>query len=64
MVGGYKDVADFFDEVAGELVESTYKTSLIYGRKPNPIGKDNNHWSNLYKEVAMAHMSNSIPATP
>jgi len=62
-VGGYKEVADFFDEVAGELVESTYITSLVYGRKPNPFAKDDNHWGNLYKTVAMAHMTKSMAAT-
>ncbi|MDP3110768.1 MAG: AIPR family protein [Thermodesulfovibrionales bacterium] len=47
----FDEVKSFFDEIAPELVNSTYKTSLIYGRKPNPIGKDENHWDNLYKTV-------------
>lgn len=45
----FEEVKSFFDEVAPELVNITYKTSLIYGRKPNPVGKDDNHWDNLYK---------------
>jgi len=47
----------FFDEVAPELVATTYKTSLTYGRKPNPIGKDENHWDNMYKTVALHFLS-------
>jgi hypothetical protein len=47
------EVKAFFDEIAPELVTTTYKTSLIYGRKPNPIGKDDNHWDNMYKTVAL-----------
>lgn len=47
----FDEVKSFFDDIAPELVNSTYKTSLIYGRKPNPIGKDENHWDNLYKTV-------------
>lgn len=49
----FEEVKSFFDEIAPELVATTYKTSLIYGRKPNPIGKDENHWDNLYKTVAL-----------
>jgi hypothetical protein len=47
----FDEVKSFFDEIAPELVNITYNTSLIYGRKPNPIGKDENHWDNLYKTV-------------
>lgn len=51
------EIKDFFDEIAPELVATTYKTSLIYGRKPNPIGKDENHWDNMYKTVALHYLS-------
>lgn len=47
----FDEVKSFFDEIAPELVNITYNTSLIYGRKPNPIGKAENHWDNLYKTV-------------
>lgn len=49
----FSKVKSFFDEVAPDLVATTYKTSLTYGRKPNPIGKDDNHWDNMYKTVAL-----------
>lgn len=49
----FNEVESFFDEVAPDLVATTYKTSLIYGRKPNPMGKDENHWDNMYKTVAL-----------
>ena len=49
----FDKVKSFFDEVAPDLVATTYKTSLTYGRKPNPIGKDENHWDNMYKTVAL-----------
>jgi hypothetical protein len=49
----FDEVKSFFDEVAPDLVATTYKTSLTYGRKPNPIGKDENHWDNMYKTVAI-----------
>jgi hypothetical protein len=53
----FDEVRSFFDEIAPDLVETTYKTSLTYGRKPNPIGKDENHWDNLYKTVALHFMT-------
>jgi hypothetical protein len=49
----FDKVKSFFDEIAPDLVATTYKTSLIYGRKPNPIGKDENHWDNTYKTAAL-----------
>ena len=49
----FNEVKTFFDEVASDLVATTYNTSLTYGRKPNPIGKDENHWDNTYKTVAL-----------
>jgi hypothetical protein len=53
----FDEVKSFFDEIAPELVATTYKTSLIYGRKPNPIGKDENHWDNMYKTVALHYLT-------
>ncbi len=56
-LASFEDVKAFFDEVAPELVKTTYQTSLIYGRKPNPVGKDDNHWDNMYKTVALHYLS-------
>ncbi len=56
-LGSFEKVKSFFDEIAPELVSTTYKTSLTYGLKPNPIGKDENHWDNLYKTVAIHYMT-------
>ena len=54
----FKKVKEFFDEIAPELIATTYNTSVTYGLKPNPIGKDENHWDNLYKTVALHYLSN------
>lgn len=53
----FDEVKSFFDAIAPELVNTTYNTSLIYGNKPNPIGKDENHWDNMYKTVALNYMT-------
>lgn len=55
-LSSFEEVKSFFDKVAADMVETTYKTSLIYGRKPNPIGKDDNHWDNLYKTIKVAYL--------
>jgi len=52
----FSAVKGFFDKVAPEMISLTYNTSLTYGRKPNAIGKDDNHWSILYKTVALAFL--------
>jgi len=56
-LNSFDKVKSFFDEVAPDLVATTYNTSLTYGRKPNPIGKDENHWDNTYKTVALHYLS-------
>jgi hypothetical protein len=56
-LASFEDVKSFFDEVAPELVKITYQTSVTYGLKPNPVGKDDNHWDNLYKTVALHYLS-------
>lgn len=60
----FEDVKAFFDEVAPDLVKITYQTSLVYGRKPNPVGKDDNHWDNMYKTVALHYLSNYSSSLP
>jgi len=52
----FEKVKSFFDSVAASMIETTYNTSVIYGRKPNAVGKDDNHWDNLYKTVALAYL--------
>lgn len=56
-IKSFDEVKSFFDEIAPELVATTYNMSVIYGLKPNPIGKDENHWDNLYKTVALHFMT-------
>ncbi len=53
----FDEVKSFFDEIAPELVNTTYNTCRTYGNKPNPVGKDDNHWDNMYKTVALNFMT-------
>ena len=55
-LGSLDEVKKFYDEVASKVIATTYNTSLTYSGKPNPIGKDDNHWDNLYKTVALHYL--------
>ena len=51
----FDEVLKFYDEIAPELLETTCITSDTYNRKPNAVGKDDNHWSNLFKSVKVKY---------
>lgn len=50
-VGTIEDVFQVYDQLAAQLVATTYNTSLTWGRRPNAVGKDDNLWSALYNIV-------------
>lgn len=52
-LNSFNEVKKFFDDVAPKLLTITYNTSLTYGRKPNPVGKSDNHWEQLYQTVEL-----------
>jgi len=52
----FEEVKSFFDAIAAKMVQTTYGTSIHYGNKPNAVGKEENHWDNLYKTVALAYL--------
>ena len=54
----FEKVKSFFDKIAADMIETTYKTSLVQEDKPNSVGEDDNHWDNLYKTVALAYLQN------
>ena len=53
----FEDVKKFYDSIAGDLIETTYRTSLTYTRKPDAVAKDDNHWENLYNKVALHYLT-------
>ena len=52
----YQEVKKFFDVLAPELLRVTYNTSVTYTRKPNAVGKDENHWGYLLQMVKSAYL--------
>lgn len=54
--GGFERVKAIWHEVGGEMMQATLQASSELGRNPNALGKSRNHWSNLYKIVALRDM--------
>ncbi|MFH1519193.1 MAG: AIPR family protein [Candidatus Omnitrophota bacterium] len=54
----FEKVKKFVDRIIVNMILVTYELSKTYGRKPNPIGKDNNHWGNLYRMAKIEHLEN------
>jgi hypothetical protein len=52
----FDGVKKVFDSAATEMLNATYNLSIKYGRKPNPVGKDENHWGYLYQIVKSAYL--------
>ncbi len=52
-LNSFDEVKAFFDRVGAELIMATKSTSDSRDRNPNAIGKDDTHWQNLYKTVAL-----------
>lgn len=59
-LNSFEDVKRFFDGIAADMITTTYNTSVNYGRKPNAVGKDDNHWNNLYKTVALHFFESAL----
>ena len=55
-LGSFDKVQDFVDKVGAELIMATKNTSDSRDKNPNAIGKDDTHWQNLYKTVALEYL--------
>lgn len=49
-----ENVKKIFDQVGADVINRTKNTSDSSDKNPNAIGKDDTHWDNLYKTVALA----------
>lgn len=50
-VGGFDHVKDVWDQVSKVLVLETREAIKEIGNAPDTLGKNRNHWSNLYRAV-------------
>jgi len=58
--GSFNGVLDIWKKVGADLVYSTKTTSDSRARNPNAIGKDEGHWDNLYKTVALEYLQSTV----
>lgn len=59
--GSYKFVTDpeiVMDQLGPELVRLTVERCRTLGNNPNAVGKDGNHWSQLYDKVDLYRLKN------
>lgn len=52
----FEEVKKVFDKTVVDMIKSTKYVSDKYGRNPNAIGKDGQHWDNLFKTVKIAYL--------
>jgi hypothetical protein len=60
-MGSYKFVIDpnvVMDQIGPELVRLTVERCRTLGNNPNAVGKDGNHWSQLYDKVDLYRLKN------
>ena len=50
-VGGFEHVKDVWQDTATDLVVETREATKSIGNAPDALGKNRNHWSNLYRTV-------------
>lgn len=50
-VGGFEHVKEVWRETARDLVLETREATKSIGNTPDALGKNRNHWSNLYRTV-------------
>lgn len=56
----FDEVKAFYEKIGAQLINNTKTTSDSLGKNPNAIGKDHNHWDNLYKTVALAYFEETL----
>lgn len=50
-VGGFEHIKSVWKETAADLVVETREATKAIGNSPDALGKNRNHWSNLYRTV-------------
>ena len=50
-VGGFESVKEVWERVGPDLVQETKEAVKEIGNSPDILGKNRNHWSNLYRAV-------------
>lgn len=59
-VGGFKNVKSVWDRVGPDLVRETREATKSIGNAPDMLGKNRNHWANLYRTVENLFLRDQI----
>ncbi|HHT7143179.1 TPA: AIPR family protein [Bacillus cereus] len=54
------DPKQYFDQLGPEMTRDTVERSRTLGNNPQSVGKDSNHWSQLYKTVSNKYMTDIL----
>jgi hypothetical protein len=54
--GSFEGVKALWRRIGADLINITKTTSDNRDKNPQSVGKDENHWDNLYKTVALAYL--------
>jgi hypothetical protein len=58
--GGFENVMSSWEELAPELVSETKQSIKDIGNAPDSLGKNRNHWANLFKTVRLHVMQQAL----
>jgi hypothetical protein len=59
-IGGFEKVKSVWNQVAPQLVKETKDAIDQVGNAPDQLGKDRQHWANLFKTVKLHHMEERL----
>jgi hypothetical protein len=59
-LGGFENVLASWRELAPELVSETKQAIRDIGNAPDTLGKNRNHWANLFKTVRLHVMQQQL----
>lgn len=59
-IGGFEKVKSVWEEVGPQLVKETKDAIDSVGNAPDQLGKDRQHWANLFKTVKLHHMEERL----
>jgi len=61
-LGGFESVMAAWEELSPELVAETKQSIKDIGNAPDSLGKNRNHWANLFKTVRLFVMQQALDA--
>lgn len=61
--GGFESVIELWQEVGPELAAQTKQATKDYGHKPDVLGKNRGHWTNMHQTVELRILREAMKAS-